>query len=274
MNSRYMPPTMIDARLVALGDMALVRRQAKLDGLLGPAAKERYIRIASGGYRPVSVADLNPCGALQLDGCELASMRDLQQAYQMATNERVTIDAPKNGKPEHRVQAHLIRHILTAPSQAPKTLACDDIFDELRLVTDEFAIDNLVRADLLLLGRKKGSTYVPVFAELKALRAATELTSQLTNIRSLSLGKGEVFRASLRGESEESTSTSRREAFESFLQAAIGPNVPIDLDSAECLAIWPCRGETRVPEHSSVTTMRAQNIRIVGFDAQLVFRRE
>ena len=261
MSERDMSETQIDERLERLSELAQSRREAKAHGLLGIPGCERYIRISSSGYRPVSVGTINPCGALLFDGREVGTVQDIGLAYEHATEKsRVTTQPPGKQKPEHQLQAFLIRRVLNDPVQAPKLLACDDLFDELRLVTDEFAIDNFVRADLLMLGRKKGQdVHVPVFLELKAKREGARLIEQLTSISDRSLGSNYNF--------EENVSIARKRAFERFLRSASGIDAPIDLNTPELIAVWPVRASSpaQFPEHRSVKEMRDGKIHMVGF---------
>lgn len=275
MRNGSLSETQIDKRLELLGNLARARREANVHRLFGDPGCERYLRISSSGYRLVSLATRNPCGAVLLDGRVAGSVSTIDAALRhLAVDEsRVAVRDPKKPKPEHEVQAFLMRGLLTAPAQAPKMLDCEGLFDELHLVTDEFAIDNSVRADLLMLGRRTGQqVYVPVFLELKAKRDAA-LKEQLANIKSLSLGSGEYFAKTLQGQDEQAASEARKGAFEAFLKAATGISAPIDLSNGELIAVWPLRKSEpgQFPAHASVKTMLERNIHRVGFKKQTVY---
>ncbi len=153
------------------------------------AQKSFYIRILGGGFRPVSISDANPCGHLrykesnkQINGCKTIDSAILKT--------RLAKDGTLEGnKPEHRIQASLIRHALMndyAFGRIDKLFhGFEGEFDELHFITDEFSVTpggeiRACRADIIALGRKDGR-YFPVFIELKVKHELTKLIDQLTN---------------------------------------------------------------------------------------------
>jgi hypothetical protein len=119
---------------------------------LARAATPSYIRILGDGYRPVSISDANPCGRLleankehkkEIKRCDSLTEVVIQKALY------ARIERPAAEKPEHQLQAFLIRTALQ-----------NETFGRL--------------------GRK-GGVFFPVFIELKNGREFTRLREQLDN---------------------------------------------------------------------------------------------
>ncbi len=152
------------------------------------AEKSIYIRILGGGFRPVSISDANPCGHLQYDESDkqISGCKTIERAILKASSAKV--GKLEGNKPEHRIQASLIRHALMndyAFGRIDKLFhGFEGEFDELHFITDEFSVTpggkiRACRADIIALGRMDG-TYFPVFIEIKVKHELKRLIDQLT----------------------------------------------------------------------------------------------
>lgn len=185
------------------------------------AADKRYVRINGGGLRVVSLCAASPCGAVDGHGVRKTTQGLLNEDARKAL---IPLGKPKS-KPEHLWQAALIEHALRWPDALPSLLHLRDACDELRFVTDELSL-RTIRADVVLLGRR-GSTWFPVFVELKVERNLERVLKQLGAIAELA-NLDETIRA----------------AFKKFAIAAAsiyGSKIvgEIDLDRALKVMIWP-----------------------------------
>lgn len=230
------------------------------------AKASRYIRILGKGYRPVSIDDVNPCGHLRDKGenaikhCPSLT-KEVFAHVQSAKSER-----PGADKPEHRLQAFLIRSALRNELQFGRFHRVlpdfSDMFDELIFITDELAVKpgkdkNECRADIVALGGKDGQ-YFPLFIELKNERLLDELKGQLNNADKW-LWKNEHARG----------------PFSKFLSAVSGvPHENIDQtpDAAKKMIIWPQSLSGK--EDSRVNEARKEGILIVEFKPTYEFSRK
>jgi hypothetical protein len=158
-----------------------------------------YIRINGTKFRPISIIPDNPCGRLLRKGdrAKLNGVANIKRVIQAAENAMpADCFAPaggrENAKPEHKIQARLIRCALQN-NLAFQSLfeGFDHVFDELLFVTDELSAGDL-RADVIALGRKS-ETYFPVLIELKVGRELTRLKEQLEKAREAMGCVQEVF---------------------------------------------------------------------------------
>jgi hypothetical protein len=185
----------------------------------------RYVRILGNGFRPVSISITNPCGHLNdLRGDEINCCDLLAEALAKAKSANCEEDDPGTDKPEHRVQAYLIREALRNGLRFHQVFqGFAQEFDELIFVTDELSLEagnNKLRADMIAVGGKDGA-YFPVFIELKNARQLTTLKGQLNNANAML------------GENEEARGT-----FAKFLSAVAG--VQVDASAkAKRMIIWP-----------------------------------
>lgn len=173
--------------LEAMAGFAAMRR-LHVEGLRREAARGRYVRIGGNGFRAVSIDPSRPCGSLERDGRTLSVRKSIVRALaDCDADPKPVARDPSAGpyKPEHRIQAFLIRHALLDPQELGTLIRCDDLFDRLEFVTDELRIDDenvgAIRADMVALGRR-GNTWIPVFIELKVGRDLRVLRRQLENI--------------------------------------------------------------------------------------------
>jgi hypothetical protein len=158
--------------------------RSQLDKHKELAKATRYIRILGGGFRPVSVSDTNPCGHLRDQrNQEIPSCDRLEEAIAKAGS--AMEQKPEANKPEHQVQAFLIRAALQNALQFGRFHRVlpdfSDVFDELIFITDELSMKRgKVRADIVALGGS-GGHFFPVFIELKNHRLLDELKRQLND---------------------------------------------------------------------------------------------
>ncbi len=230
------------------------------------AKDSRYIRILGRGFRPVSIDDINPCGHLKDKyGNEIKScpslMKEVFSQAKAAKSER-----PGADKPEHRLQAFLIRSALQNEFQFGRFHRAlpdfSDKFDELIFITDELAVKpgkekDECRADIVALGGKDGR-YFPVFIELKNERLLDELKGQLTNAENW-LWKRE----------------DARRPFSQFLSAVSGvphENINPNGDAAKKMLIWPKSRSGR--EDKRVNEAREEGFLIVDFETTYEFIRK
>lgn len=190
------------------------------------AADKRYVRINGGGLRVVSLCANSPCGSVDGYGTR-KTIKGLND--QEARQAKIPEGEPKS-KPEHLWQAALIEHALRWPDALPRLLHLRDACDELRFVTDELSLDG-IRADVVLLGRS-GSTWFPVFVELKIQRNETRLLDQLTSISKVT-------------NLDEATSSAFKE-FVFTAARAYGAQIAgnVDLERALKVMIWPSTSGT------------------------------
>lgn len=185
----------------------------------------RYVRILGNGFRPVSISVVNPCGHLNdKDGGEITYCPTLAEALEKAKSANRNEHEPGTDKPEHRVQAYLIREALREGlrfHQAFQGFGME--FDELIFVTDELNLEageNKLRADMIAVGCKNGA-FFPVFIELKNGRELTTLKRQLNNANTMLWENVEA-----------------RGMFAKFLNAVAG--VEVDTSAkAKLMIIWP-----------------------------------
>ena len=155
-----------------------------------------YIRVGTNGYRPISIHHDNPCGrAKRENGTAIGYIAQLERAIVDAQRADQPSSRIKpgmgNSKPEHGVQATLIRHALMNELQLQEILGLTGVFDELLFVTDELPAGSL-RADIVALGGKDG-TYFPVFIELKAVRSLERVKEQLEQAKLAAIAAGDDF---------------------------------------------------------------------------------
>ncbi len=196
--------------------------RADLAALRRLAARDFYVRVGGAGYRPVSLSPFNPCGRLcrKGSGAVIGSAVSMSAALSSAEEAEVAeFYRPRNAKPEHQMQAALIRHALMNDlSLHDLADGFSDVIDELVFVTDELAAGH-IRADIIALGGMQGR-YFPVFIELKAVRALGRLIKQLEAARNAMKLAGDSFLQ--------------------LLENATGkPRSCISFDDAQLLIIWP-----------------------------------
>lgn len=165
--------------LQAMTHFALARRERA--PMLELAQAHRYLRVGGNGLRPVSIHPDNPCGSLyRANGSAIQEQPDIDAAISEAQAAQPRVDELGKNKTEHGVQAHLIHYAITRPGQLVALLKCQDLFDDLIFLADEFRL-GAIRADVIALG-KKGDRYFPVYVELKAGRELKRLIQQLDGI--------------------------------------------------------------------------------------------
>ncbi|MBM3351486.1 MAG: hypothetical protein FJY53_06865 [Betaproteobacteria bacterium] len=149
----------------------------------------RYIRILGKSFRAISISVKNPCGCLirQDNGKKVSGCQNIASAIRSAMDsypyDHPYAYPPRNQKPEHKVQAFLIRHALMNGQEMQSVLkGFDDVFEKLIFITDELSVGEF-RADIIALGGKNGH-YFPVFIELKNKRELTRLKGQLKDAKS------------------------------------------------------------------------------------------
>lgn len=211
-----------------MADSASLLQTARLDHAAW-AADKRYVRINGGGLRVVSLCKERPCG--RVDG--YGTRKTIKGLNDQEARQAKIPQGKPTAKPEHHWQAALIEHALRWPEALPHLLHLRDACDELRFVTDELSLAG-IRADVVLLGCS-GSTWFPVFVELKVQRNETRLLDQLTSISEIT-------------NLDETT----RSAFKNLLRIAAqayGAQVAdnVDLDRALKVMIWPSTSGTARP---------------------------
>lgn len=215
------------------------------------AADKRYVRINGGGLRVVSLCADSPCGAVDGHGVCKTTRRLDEARYAPIPSGK-----PKS-KPEHLWQAALIEHALRWPDALPDLLHLRDACDELRFVTDELSL-RTIRADVVLMGRR-GTTWFPVFVELKVQRSMTRLLEQLGAVVELS-NLDETTRAAFK----EFVSVAAH-TYDSKKPPCLGAirSIPgeIDLDRALKVMIWP--STTGVSTH--IERARQRGVRVLEF---------
>ncbi|HZL26990.1 MAG TPA: hypothetical protein VFC39_10720 [Acidobacteriaceae bacterium] len=210
----------------------------------------RYVRILGNGFRPVSISVINPCGHLKdIDGRQIKKCNGLAEAMERAKSANRKEYTPGAGKPEHRVQASLIREALLGGLRLHQAFqGFDHEFDELIFVMDELSLEageNKLRADMIAVGHKNG-TYFPVFIELKNSRQLTTLKRQLNKANEMLW------------ENEEA-----RSMFAKFLNAVAGVNVDTAAE-AKRMIIWPKAPSGN--ESESVKQTRREGFLIADFE--------
>src|ERR1017187_7458413 len=102
----------------------------------------RYVRILGDGFRPVSLSVINPCGHLnERNGDEIKCCCTLAEALDKAKSANRDEHEPGTDKPEHRVQAYLIREALRNGLRFHQVFqGFGKEFDELIFVTDELSL--------------------------------------------------------------------------------------------------------------------------------------
>lgn len=198
------------------------------------AKNYRYVRILGKSFRAISISPANPCGRLlrkdngnavsgraTIKGAIL-SARDAHPYghsadFKPARHKTAKADTP--AKPEHKIQAFLIRHALMNGQKLHGILkGFDNELDELIFVTDEFHAGKL-RPDIIALGGRNGR-YFPVFIELKVKRELKRLMAQLEGAQALMNIAGKDFIK--------------------MLSAASGiPSEKISFDGYRLMVVWP-----------------------------------
>lgn len=199
------------------------------------AEEHRYVRILGKSFRAISISPANPCGRLlrkdnsnAVSGCATikAAILSAQGAHpydhdaDFKPARHVAAKADTPAKPEHKIQAFLIRHALMHGQKLDGILkGFDDEFDELIFVTDELSTGEL-RADIIALAGKNGR-YFPVFIELKIKRELKRLIEQLEEAR-------------------DRMKNDAGELFIKMLSAFTGiPTEKISFDGCRLMIIWP-----------------------------------
>jgi hypothetical protein len=216
----------------------------------------RYIRILGDGFRPVSISVINPCGHLNdKRGDAITNCRTLAEAVEKAKSANRDEHEPGTDKPEHRVQAYLIREALREGLRFHQAFqGFGKEFDELIFVTDELNLEageDKLRADMIAVGGKNG-TYFPVFIELKNGRELTTLERQLNNANKMLWENDKA-----------------RDMFAKFLNAVAG----VDVDTAaeaKLMIIWP--KSLSGNESESVKEARRAGFIIADFEPSYLFR--
>jgi len=204
----------------------------------------------------VSISIINPCGHLNdKNGGDIECCSTLAEALEKAKSANRDEDEPVTDKPEHRVQAYLIREALRKELRFHQAFqGFGNEFDELIFVTDELNLEageNKLRADMIAVGSKSGA-YFPVFIELKNARHLTELIGQLNNANEMLW------------ENEEARGT-----FAEFLNVVTG----VDVDTsakAKRMLIWP--NSPSGNESESVKKARREGFLIADFEPSYLFR--
>jgi hypothetical protein len=223
------------------------------------AKASRYIRILGRDFRPVSISDVNPCGHLRdKDDEEIGNCPSLTDAIAKARS--ATERKPGADKPEHRVQAFLIRAAMQNDLRFGQVLPIfSDVFDELIFVTDELAVKpgnekKEYRTDIVALGGKR-EQFFPVFIELKNERLLGELKKQLDSAYNM-LWKNDRAREPLRR----------------FLSAVSGVELAKIDQEARKMIIWP-KSLSGI-ESELVEQARNEGFLIVDFELTYIFSRK
>jgi hypothetical protein len=216
----------------------------------------RYVRILGDGFRPVSISIINPCGHLNdKKGKAIENCRTLAEAVEKAKSANRDEHEPDTDKPEHRVQAYLIREALREGLRFHKALqGFGEEFDELIFVTDELNLEageNKLRTDMIAVGGKNGA-YFPVFIELKNGRELTTLKRQLNNANTLLWKNNEA-----------------RGVFAEFLNAVTDVDVDTSVE-AKLMLIWPKSPSGK--ESKDVKEAREKGLLIADFEPSYLFR--
>jgi hypothetical protein len=215
----------------------------------------RYVRILGDEFRPVSISIINPCGHLNdKNGDEIKNCHTLVEALEKAKSANRVEHEPGTDKPEHRIQAYLIREALREGLRFHQAFqGFGKEFDELIFVTDELSLEageNKLRADMLAVGGKDGA-YFPVFIELKNARQLTTLKRQLNNASAMLWENDEA-----------------RGMFAKFLNAVAG----VDVDTsakAKRMLIWPKSPSGN--ESESVKEARKEGFLVADFEPSYRF---
>ena len=216
----------------------------------------RYVRILGDGFRPVSISVINPCGRLNdKKGDEIKSFGSIAQAVKAAKSANRDEHEPGKDKPEHRVQAYLIRKALREELRFHQAFqGFGNEFDELIFVTDELNLEagkDKLRTDMIAVGGKNGA-YFPVFIELKNGRELKTLKRQLNNANTLLWQNDEA-----------------RGTFAEFLNAVAGVDVETSAE-AKLMLIWPKSPSGN--ESESVKEARREGFLIADFEPSYLFR--
>ncbi len=219
------------------------------------ATEFRYVRILGNGFRPVSISVTNPCGHLiDRNDKEIKSFDSIPEALKAAENASRDEHEPGKDKPEHRVQAYLIREALREGLRFHHVFqGFGSEFDELIFVTDELNIEageDKLRTDMIAVGGMNG-TYFPVFIELKNGRELTTLKRQLSDANKLLWENVQA-----------------RDTFAKFLSAVAGVDVSTSAE-AKLMLIWPKSPSGN--ESASVKEARRVGFLIADFEPSYVF---
>jgi hypothetical protein len=215
----------------------------------------RYVRILGDGFRPVSISIINPCGHLNdKKGDEIKCCGTLAEALEKAKSANRDEHEPGTDKPEHRIQAYLIRKDLQDGLRFHQAFqGFGNEFDELFFVTDELSLEageKKLRADIIAVGGKNGA-YFPVFIELKNGRELTTLKGQLNKANAMLWENDEA-----------------RGVVAKFLNAVTG----VDVDTsakAKLMLIWPKSPSGN--ESKSVKEAREYGFLIADFEPSYLF---
>lgn len=239
--------------LIKMAEMALQRN--KQDYWSKSGGVKRYIRLNSDGFRLVSLTNDNPCGALYVKDkkgiIKEVVTSDLEELFSELNNSKYTPHTPGKRKREHKLQATIIYKSLTDTNNdsLPKFLGCEEEFEKLMFVDDEFTIGD-IRADLIFLGFQNDDVF-PVFVELKAKREATRLKEQLDNIsKYLSPFENE---------------------FISYVKNVTGFKGDVTFDKYKKVAIWPDGGSSKRADHA---LNKDNDVLILGFEEKYTFNIE
>ncbi|AET95564.1 hypothetical protein BSFA1_83970 (plasmid) [Burkholderia sp. SFA1] len=190
---------------------------------------------------------------MYIQGKAIGTTPFVDVAIQSAKSAQHLDKEPGNKKPEHRVQAHLIYQAIKDPTGLPALLDCEQLFDELIFLSDEFRLGE-IRADIIALGKKDGR-YFPVFIELKAKRSLTHVLLQLGNISERFLKLPDAGRA--------------------YLAAGSGVDRGLIDMKPRRIVVWPASPSCK--ESPAVASARSKGIVTIGFtqtDSKYSFSRE
>lgn len=215
----------------------------------------RYVRILGNGFRPVSISIINPCGHLnEHSGQEIKCCGTLAEALEKAKSANREEYEPGTDKPEHRIQAYLIREALQEGLRFHQFFqGFSKEFDELIFVTDELNLEagnGKLRTDMIAVGGKNGA-YFPVFIELKNGRELTTLKRQLNNTNTMLWENAEA-----RGE------------FAKFLNSVADVEVDTS-EKAKMMLIWPKSPSGK--ESTRVKEARSEGFLIADFEPSYLF---
>ena len=216
----------------------------------------RSVRILGDGFRPVSISVINPCGHLNdKKDKEIPACHTLVEALEKAKSANSEEHELGTDKPEHRVQAYLIRKALQEGLRFHQVFqGFEKEFDELIFVTDELNLEageDKLRADMIAVGGKDGK-FFPVFIELKNGRELTTLKRQLNNANTILWENDEA-----------------RGPFAKFLNAVTGVEVDTS-EKAKLMMIWPKSPSGK--ESARVKEARENGFLIADFEPSYRFQ--
>lgn len=234
------------------------------------AEQSIYIRVGGSQFRAVSVHPDNPCGRLKRkeNDKEIGGTKTLGSSLKNARDAApANAVNPRNGKPEHVVQAGLIHHALT------HNLLLDDrfsgfskFFDELIFVTDELKAGN-IRADIIALGGKSGR-YFPVFIELKAVRSFERVVEQLIDAQNKMTEAKSAFIEMLSKATEKAAGNI---AFDDYKLLVAWPKTRSGSEKASALEIVNKLGNESAKGHLLIGQFKRQEPPSKGFESVIHF---